>query len=166
IGHGEGEMFLGSDAIALAPFTNSITYLEDGDWAVLRRDDFEIFDMDGNKVERRRQQSLGTAYLVDKGNHRHFMEKEIFEQPEVISHTLAHYVDFAGGRTKSLDLPFDFARINRLAISACGTAYLAGLNRKYWFELYARLPVDIDIATELRYREMPLSVSDAALSIS
>lgn len=166
IGHGEGEMFLGSDAIALAPFTNSITYLEDGDWAVLRRDDFEIFDMDGNKVERRRQQSLGTAYLVDKGNHRHFMEKEIFEQPEVISHTLAHYVDFAGGRTKPLDLPFDFARINRLAISACGTAYLAGLIGKYWFERYARLPVDIDIASEFRYREMPLSASDAALFIS
>ena len=166
VGHGEGEMFLGSDAIALAPFTNSITYLEDGDWAVVRRDTVEIFDMAGNRVERKRQQSIGTSYLVDKGNHRHFMEKEIHEQPEVISHTLAHYLDFTAGRSKPLDLPFDFAKIDRLAISACGTAYLAGLIGKYWFERYARLPVDIDIASEFRYREMPLAAGDAALFIS
>jgi glucosamine--fructose-6-phosphate aminotransferase (isomerizing) len=166
VGHGQGEMFLGSDAIALAPFTNSITYLEDGDWAVLRRNDVSIFDMDGTAVKRKRQQSLGTSYLVDKGNHRHFMEKEIHEQPEVISHTLAHYLDFTRGASKPLDLPFDFAGIDRLAISACGTAYLAGLIGKYWFERYARLPVDIDIASEFRYREMPLSAKDAALFIS
>ncbi len=166
VGHGQGEMFLGSDAIALAPFTNSITYLEDGDWAVVRRNDVSIFDMEGRAVERKRQQSLGTSYLVDKGNHRHFMEKEIHEQPEVISHTLANYLDFTNGATKPLDLPFDFAKINRLAISACGTAYLAGLIGKYWFERYARLPVDIDIASEFRYREMPLSSGDAALFIS
>ena len=166
VGHGEGEMFLGSDAIALAPFTNSITYLEDGDWAVVRRDDIAIFDIDGNKVERKRQQSLGSSYMVDKGNHRHFMEKEIHEQPEVISHTLAHYLDFASGTSKPLDLPFDFAKIARLAISACGTAYLSGLIGKYWFERIARLPVDIDIASEFRYREMPLSAGDAALFIS
>jgi glucosamine--fructose-6-phosphate aminotransferase (isomerizing) len=166
VGHGDGEMFLGSDAIALAPFTNAITYLEDGDWAVVRRKTVEIFDMDGRKVKRKRQQSIGTAYLVDKGNHRHFMEKEIHEQPEVISHTLAHYLDFNAGRSKPLDLPFDFARIDRLAISACGTAYLAGLIGKYWFERYARLPVDIDIASEFRYREMPLAASDVALFIS
>ncbi|RWK54830.1 glutamine--fructose-6-phosphate transaminase (isomerizing) [Mesorhizobium sp.] len=166
VGHGEGEMFLGSDAIALAPFTNSITYLEDGDWAVVRRNDVAIFDMDGNKVERKRQQSLSTSFMVDKGNRRHFMEKEIHEQPEVISHTLAHYVDFVGGVSKPLDLPFDFAKIDRLAISACGTAYLAGLISKYWFERYARLPVDIDVASEFRYREMPLSKTDAAFFIS
>ncbi len=166
IGHGEGEMFLGSYAIALAPFTNSITYLEDGDWAVVRRNEMSIFDIDGNPVERRRQQSLGTSYMVDKGNHRHFMEKEIHEQPEVISHTLAHYLDFTNGTCRPLDLPFDFAAIDRLAISACGTAYLAGLIGKYWFERYARLPVDIDIASEFRYREMPLSKDDAALFIS
>jgi glucosamine--fructose-6-phosphate aminotransferase (isomerizing) len=166
VGHGDGEMFLGSDAIALAPFTNSITYLEDGDWAVVRRKAVEIFDMAGNRVERKRQQSIGTSYLVDKGNHRHFMEKEIHEQPEVISHTLAHYLDFTAGRSKPIDLPFDFAKIDRLAISACGTAYLAGLIGKYWFERYARLPVDIDIASEFRYREMPLSTGDAALFIS
>ncbi|TIL59062.1 MAG: glutamine--fructose-6-phosphate transaminase (isomerizing) [Mesorhizobium sp.] len=166
VGHGDGEMFLGSDAIALAPFTNSITYLEDGDWAVVRRNDVAIFDMDGNKVDRKRQQSLSTSFMVDKGNRRHFMEKEIHEQPEVISHTLAHYVDFVGGVSKPLDLPFDFAKIDRLAISACGTAYLAGLISKYWFERYARLPVDIDVASEFRYREMPLSKTDAAFFIS
>lgn len=166
VGHGEGEMFLGSDAIALAPFTNSITYLEDGDWAVIRRNEISIFDMDGNKVARKRQQSLGTSFMVDKGNHRHFMEKEIHEQPEVISHTLAHYLDFANGRSKPIDLPFDFAKIDRLAISACGTAYLSGLVGKYWFERFARLPVDIDIASEFRYREMPLSKDSAALFIS
>ncbi|TIL31053.1 glutamine--fructose-6-phosphate transaminase (isomerizing) [Mesorhizobium sp.] len=166
VGHGDGEMFLGSDAIALAPFTNSITYLEDGDWAVVRRNDVGIFDMDGNKVDRKRQQSLSTSFMVDKGNRRHFMEKEIHEQPEVISHTLAHYVDFVGGVSKPLDLPFDFAKIDRLAISACGTAYLAGLISKYWFERYARLPVDIDVASEFRYREMPLSKTDAAFFIS
>ncbi|AZO75105.1 MULTISPECIES: glutamine--fructose-6-phosphate transaminase (isomerizing) [unclassified Mesorhizobium] len=166
VGHGDGEMFLGSDAIALAPFTNSITYLEDGDWAVVRRESVTIYDIDGNKVDRKRQQSLSTSFMVDKGNRRHFMEKEIHEQPEVISHTLAHYVDFVAGVSKPLELPFDFAKIGRLALSACGTAYLAGLISKYWFERYARLPVDIDVASEFRYREMPLSANDAAFFIS
>ena len=166
VGHGEGEMFLGSDAIALAPFTNSITYLEDGDWAVVRRNEIAIFDMEGRTVDRKRQQSLSTSFMVDKGNRRHFMEKEIHEQPEVISHTLAHYLDFASSSSKPLDLPFDFQKIDRLAISACGTAYLAGLISKYWFERYARLPVDIDVASEFRYREMPLSKNDAAFFIS
>ncbi|MFU0505591.1 glutamine--fructose-6-phosphate transaminase (isomerizing) [Pseudaminobacter sp. NGMCC 1.201702] len=166
VGHGEGEMFLGSDAIALAPFTNSVTYLEDGDWAVVRRDQMSIFDIDGNPVERKQQQSLGTSFMVDKGNHRHFMEKEIHEQPEVISHTLAHYLDFAGGVSKPLDLPFDFAKIDRLALSACGTAYLSGLVGKYWFERIARLPVDIDIASEFRYREMPIVKNSAAFFVS
>ena len=166
VGHGDGEMFLGSDAIALAPFTNSITYLEDGDWAVVRRNHFQIYDMEGAPVERKRQQSIGTSFMVDKGNHRHFMEKEIHEQPEVISHTLAHYIDFTEGTSRALDMPFDFATLDRLAISACGTAYLAGLIGKYWFERYARLPVDIDIASEFRYREMPLSRNSAALFVS
>ncbi|MBY8915311.1 glutamine--fructose-6-phosphate transaminase (isomerizing) [Nitratireductor sp. L1-7-SE] len=166
VGHGEGEMYLGSDAIALAPFTNAITYLEDGDWVVVRRGGMEIFGMDGQPVERARQQSVGTSLLVDKGNHRHFMEKEIHEQPEVISHTLAHYLNFAEGTVADFDLPFDFGKIERLAISACGTAYLAGLIGKYWLERYARLPVDIDIASEFRYREMPLPKNSAALFIS
>lgn len=166
IGHGEGEMFLGSDAIALAPFTNSVTYLEDGDWAVVRRNEFQIYDMERTPVERQRRQSVGSSYLVDKGNHRHFMEKEIHEQPEVISHTLAHYLDFTQGTSKPLDLPFSFADIDRLAVSACGTAYLAGLVGKYWFERHARLPVDIDVASEFRYREMPISKKSAAFFVS
>ena len=166
VGHGEGEMFLGSDAIALAPFTNSITYLEDGDWAVVRRTQFQIYDMDAKPVERPRRQSVGTSYLVDKGNHRHFMEKEIHEQPEVISHTLAHYLDFTQGTSKPLDLPFSFADIDRIAVSACGTAYLAGLVGKYWLERHARLPVDIDVASEFRYREMPISKNSAAFFVS
>jgi glucosamine--fructose-6-phosphate aminotransferase (isomerizing) len=166
VGHGDGEMFLGSDAIALAPFTSSITYLEDGDWTVVRRNEIGIFDMEGNPVDRKRQQSLSTSFMVDKGNHRHFMEKEIHEQPEVISHTLAHYLDFVGGVSRKLDLPFDFAKLDRLAISACGTAFLSGLIGKYWFERLARLPVDIDIASEFRYREMPISPSSAALFVS
>ena len=166
VGHGDGEMYLGSDAIALAPFTNTITYLEDGDWVTLRRGGAEIFDLAGNRVERKTVKSTGSAFLVEKGNHRHFMEKEIHEQPEVISHTMSHYIDFADGSTKDLNLPFDFAKINRVAISACGTASYAGQIAKYWFERYARLPVDIDFASEFRYREMPLSPDDAALFIS
>jgi glutamine---fructose-6-phosphate transaminase (isomerizing) len=166
VGYGKGEMYMGSDAIALSPFTNEISYLHDGDWAILTKDGVEIMDFDGNPVERPKQISAATAYVVDKGNHRHFMEKEIYEQPEVISHALGHYVDF--GSTKVRDLPgsIDFASIDRLAISACGTAYLAGLVSKYWFERLARLPVEIDVASEFRYREMPLSTNGAALFIS
>ena len=166
VGHGDGEMFLGSDAIALAPFTDEITYLDDGDWAVITRDTLEIYDHHGTPVERRRQKSQGAAYVVDKGNHRHFMEKEIYEQPEVVSHTLSHYIDFAEGRVKLDNAQIDFANLDRLAMSACGTAYYAGLIGKYWFERFARLPVEIDVASEFRYREMPLSGKMAALFIS
>ncbi|APG91034.1 glutamine--fructose-6-phosphate transaminase (isomerizing) [Sinorhizobium americanum] len=166
IGHGEGEMFLGSDAIALAPFTNEITYLIDGDWAVIGRTNVHIFDMDGNVVTRPRQVSSAAAYMVDKGNHRHFMEKEIYEQPEVISHALSHYINFIDHRVLPVSDNIDFAKVPSLAISACGTAYLAGLIGKYWFERYARLPVEIDVASEFRYREIPLSPQSAALFIS
>ena len=166
VGHGAGEMFLGSDAIALSPFTNEITYLVDGDWAVLTRDGATILDFSGNEVHRPRQISQTTAYVVDKGNHRHFMEKEIYEQPEVISHALSHYVDFASNTISDNVNAIDFKAASGLAISACGTAYLAGLVGKYWFERYARLPVEIDVASEFRYREMPLSPSQAALFIS
>jgi len=166
VGHGQGEMFLGSDAIALAPFTDEITYLEDGDWVVIKRDLLEIHDRTGKLVERRRQKSQGAAYVVDKGNHRHFMEKEIYEQAEVVSHTLAHYIDFAEGRVKFESSLIDFANLDRLAMSACGTAYYAGLVGKYWFERFARLPVEIDVASEFRYREMPLTGRMAALFIS
>ncbi|HXV31232.1 MAG TPA: glutamine--fructose-6-phosphate transaminase (isomerizing) [Sinorhizobium sp.] len=166
IGHGDGEMFLGSDAIALAPFTNEITYLIDGDWAIIGKAGVHIFDIDGNLVTRPRQVSMAAAYMVDKGNHRHFMEKEIYEQPEVISHALGHYVNFIENRIVPVADAIDFANVPSLAISACGTAYLAGLIGKYWFERYARLPVEIDVASEFRYREIPLSPQSAALFIS
>ena len=167
VGYGDGEMYLGSDAIALSPFTNVITYLEDGDWAVITADNVEIYDSSDNKVERERQQSVASSLMVDKGNHRHFMLKEIYEQPEVISHTLSHYLDFANSSAKMPeDLPFNFADLDRIAISACGTAYLSGLISKYWFERYARIPVDIDIASEFRYREMPLAKNGLSLFIS
>ncbi len=166
IGHGKGEMFLGSDAIALAPFTNEITYLVDGDWAILGRDGAHVFDIDGVRIERPKQISSAAAYLVDKGNHRHFMEKEIHEQPEAISHALSHYVDFLSHTVRPTAVDIDFAKTPSLAISACGTAYLAGLVGKYWFERYARLPVEIDVASEFRYREIPLNPASAALFIS
>ena len=167
IGHGENSMYIGSDAIALAPFTNQITYLEDGDWCAISRDKLEIFDMDGNPVERAVQLSVGSSLMVDKGNHRHFMQKEIYEQAEVISHTLSHYLDFGKCETRALEgLPFDFAGLDRVAISACGTAFLSGLIGKYWFERFARLPVDIDIASEFRYREMPMAKNGLSLMIS
>jgi glucosamine--fructose-6-phosphate aminotransferase (isomerizing) len=167
IGHGHGEMFLGSDAIALGPFTDSITYLEDGDWAVVTRHSVQIFNAEGESVERPIIHAVAASLTVDKGNHRHFMLKEIYEQPEVISHTLGHYVDFATGRTLlPTDAPVDFRTLNRLAVSACGTAHYAGLIGKYWFEKLARLPVEIDIASEFRYRETPLDPEGLALFIS
>src|SRR5262249_15001202 len=123
VGYGNGEMYIGSDAIALAPFTDTISYLEDGDSAVLTRDSVEVFDAKGSKVERPVVKSLASALLVDKGNYRHFMAKEIHEQPEVVSHTLARYLDMAAERVRlPVELPFDFGSLNRISISACGTA--------------------------------------------
>lgn len=166
IGYGKGEMYIGSDAIALSPLTDTISYLEDGDWAVLTREGVSIHDQQGNEADRPVQKTLASSVLIDKGNYRHFMAKEIHEQPEVVSHTLAHYVDLGTRKVVMPDMPFDFAKLNRLTISACGTAYYAGLVAKYWFERYARLPVEIDVASELRYREAPLSPNSAALFIS
>jgi glucosamine--fructose-6-phosphate aminotransferase (isomerizing) len=166
IGHGQGQMYLGSDAIALAPFTDTITYLEDGDWAVLSREKADIFDLDGRKVERPAIKSVASSLLVDKGNFRHFMAKEIHEQPEVISHTLANYIDFAEGRVGLPDLGLDPASVSQISISACGTAYYAGIVGKYWLERYARVPVEIDVASEFRYREPPLPKGGLALFIT
>lgn len=166
IGHGSGEVYLGSDAIALAPFTNSITYLEEGDYAVLRRDLVEIRDRDSTVVERPRVQAVAGALTVDKGNHRHFMHKEIHEQPEVVSHTLAHYIDMSAQQVMIPDLGVDLATIDRVTISACGTAYYAGLVAKYWIERYARVPVEIDVASEMRYREAPLADNGLAVFVS
>ena len=134
LGHGSGEMYLGSDAIALAPFTDTITYLEEGDWAVLHRSGAEIFDRENRRVDRPSVKSVASSLLVDKGNHRHFMAKEIHEQPEVISHTLSNYIDMVAAKVNFLDLGIDLAKINRVTISACGTAYYAGLVAKYWIE--------------------------------
>ncbi len=166
IGLGTGEMFVGSDAIALAPFTDRIVYLEDGDWAVLTREGLAIRDRDGRAVQRPVSQSHAQALLVDKGNHRHFMAKEIHEQPEVVGHTLASLVRFETDEIELPELPFDFAEIPRLTISACGTAYYAGLVAKYWFERWARLPVEVDIASELRYRDAVLDPGGVALFVS
>ena len=128
VGYGDGEMYLGSDAIALAPFTDTISYLEDGDWAVVRHGGAEIHDSDGRVVKREVLKSNASAFLVDKGNHRHFMAKEIHEQPEVVGHTLAHYLDMAQEQVRLPGtLPFDWRKLGRVAISACGTAYYAGL---------------------------------------
>ncbi|WP_350333960.1 glutamine--fructose-6-phosphate transaminase (isomerizing) [Coralliovum pocilloporae] len=167
VGHGTGEMFLGSDAIALSPFTDRVTYLEDGDWVVLSATECQIYDIDGQAVERALQTSSVSSQMVDKGNHRHFMHKEIHEQPEVISHTVSHYLDLASGTTRlPADLPFDFNALSRITITACGTAYYAGLVAKYWFERFARLPVEIDVASEFRYRELPLPENGLAIFIS
>jgi glutamine---fructose-6-phosphate transaminase (isomerizing) len=167
VGYGNGEMYLGSDAIALAPFTETISYLEDGDWVVVTRGGVEVRDADGSIVKRPVLRSSASALLLDKGNHRHFMAKEIHEQPEVVGHTLAHYIDMNAGRVAlPLSLPFDLRTLKTMSIAACGTAYYAGLVGKYWFERFARLPVEIDIASEFRYREAPLDPGNLAVFVS
>ncbi|MEJ0012716.1 MAG: glutamine--fructose-6-phosphate transaminase (isomerizing) [Bauldia sp.] len=167
IGHGHGEMFFGSDAVALAPFTDRVTYLEDGDWAVLTRAGATIYDENNAVVERPLVHTVASSLMVDRGNYRHFMAKEIHEQPEVVGHTLAHYLDFANGKTAlPKDFAIDFAALDRLSITACGTAFYAGLVAKYWFERFARLPVDIDIASEFRYREQPLPAKGLSIVVS
>jgi glucosamine--fructose-6-phosphate aminotransferase (isomerizing) len=166
VGRGDGEMFLGSDAYALAPFTNRVTYLEEGDFVVATRKGFDIYDSSGKKASRRETISSAADAVVDKDGHRHFMAKEIHEQPEVVAHTLSRYLDPA---SESVRLPkgaFDFAALDRLTISACGTAYYAGLISKYWFETWAGLPVEIDIASELRYRNVPYKEGGGALFVS
>ncbi|MEM5585085.1 glutamine--fructose-6-phosphate transaminase (isomerizing) [Roseibium sp. AS2] len=167
IGHGDGEMFFGSDAIALSPFTDRITYLDEGDWAVLSHSGASIFDENNVPVERPEAKSSVTSSLMDKGNYKHFMAKEIHEQPEVLGHTLSRYFDYTSNRASVEDAgALRFKDLSRLIITACGTAYLAGLVSKYWFEKYARLPVEIDIASEFRYRETPVTDKDTALFIS
>ncbi|WP_050627293.1 glutamine--fructose-6-phosphate transaminase (isomerizing) [Bradyrhizobium viridifuturi] len=167
IGHGNGEVYLGSDAIALAPLTDTITYLEDGDWAVLTRAICVIYGADGSVVQRETSKPGVSSLLVDKENYRHFMAKEIHEQPTVACKTLAHYLDRSGERVAlPLTLPFNFSSIQRISITACGTANYAGHIAKYWFERLARLPVEIDVASEFRYREAPLRQGDLAIVIS
>jgi len=167
LGHGSGEMYLGSDAIALAPFTDTISYLEDGDWVVLTRDGGVIYDESGRVAHREVLKSGASSFLIDKANYRHFMAKEIHEQPEVVGHTLARYVDMSAERVMLPNkLPFDFRDIQRISITACGTASYAGYIGKYWFERLARVPVELDVASEFRYREAPLRKGDLAIFIS
>ena len=166
IGYGEGEMFIGSDALALAPFTRKIAYLEDGDWAIIRRAGAEIHDETGAAVERQISLTEATGALIGKGNYRHFMEKEIHEQPEVMGYTLFQYYR-SGDRSITLpDLPFDPVALPKLTIVAAGTSFYAGMVAKYWFETLARVPVEIDIASEFRYRNPVLPEGGAALFIS
>ncbi|MBX9651292.1 MAG: glutamine--fructose-6-phosphate transaminase (isomerizing), partial [Xanthobacteraceae bacterium] len=166
VGHGDGEMYLGSDAIALAPFTDTISYLEDGDWVVLSREVSVIYDEHNAVANREVLKSGASSFLVDKANYRHFMAKEIHEQPEVVGHTLARYVDMASERVMLPKLPFDFKDIQRISIVACGTASYAGYVAKYWFERLGRVPVEVDVASEFRYREAPLRKGDLAIFIS
>ncbi|MEO0383228.1 MAG: glutamine--fructose-6-phosphate transaminase (isomerizing) [Pseudomonadota bacterium] len=168
VGHGEanGTMYIGSDAIALSPFTNEITYLEEGDTAFISRAELIVENDSGIVVERSKQISEARAYVIDKGHHRHFMAKEIAEQPEVVGHTLARYIDLTKNRMALPDSPVDLSSINRLTMTACGTAFLAGMTAKYWCERFARIPVDIDVASEFRYREIPLSPGGMSIFIS
>jgi glutamine---fructose-6-phosphate transaminase (isomerizing) len=167
VGFGDGAMYVGSDAIALAPFTDTVSYLEDGDWVIVTRDGAEIHDRDGNVVPRAILKSQASVLLIDKGNHRHFMAKEIHEQPEVVGHTLANYLDMAAERVAlPFALPFDFRNLNRVSIAACGTAYYAGMVARYWFEHFAQLPVEVDIASEFRYRDVPLASGNLAIFVS
>lgn len=168
VGHGEakGAMYIGSDAIALSPFTNEITYLEEGDTAFISRAGLIVEDDSGAVVQRSKQISEARAYVIDKGHHRHFMAKEIAEQPEVVGHTLARYIDLTKNRMALPDSPVDLSSINRLTMTACGTAFLAGMTAKYWCERFARIPVDIDVASEFRYREIPLSPGGMSVFIS
>jgi glucosamine--fructose-6-phosphate aminotransferase (isomerizing) len=167
VGFGDAEMYLGSDAIALAPLTDTVSYLEDGDWVVLTRNSSVIRNERNEVVRREVLKSGANSLLVDKANYRHFMAKEIHEQPEVVGHTLARYVDMAAERISlPLALPFDFRDVQRVSMTACGTASYAGLVAKYWFERLARLPVEVDIASEFRYREAPLRAGDLAIFIS
>ncbi|MDQ1899472.1 glutamine--fructose-6-phosphate transaminase (isomerizing) [Paracoccus sp. WLY502] len=163
IGHGDREMFLGSDAVALAPFTDRITYLEDGDHAVLTRAGVQIFDAEGNQTNRIEARIDTGATAIDKGGYRHFMAKEIAEQPVVIGDVLNHYVK--GDRIVLPD-GIDFQGIDRISLVGCGTAHLAGHVAKYWFEQLAGLPCDIDVASEFRYREPPLSARSWFIAVS
>ncbi|MEQ8328530.1 MAG: glutamine--fructose-6-phosphate transaminase (isomerizing), partial [Parvibaculum sp.] len=166
VGYGDEAMYLGSDAFALAPMTNRVTFLEEGDRVEITRKTAVIHDAEGRIAKRPIKITDVSATLVDKGNHRHFMAKEIFEQPEVIGHTLSEYLDPLGDKLRTLELPFDLATVPRITIVACGTAYYAGLVAKYWFEKYARVSVEVDIASEFRYREAALLEGGLAIFVS
>ena len=166
VGYGEGETYLGSDALALAGLTQRIAYLDEGDWVVITRDGAQIYDAGNNPVEREIVLSGATGAMIEKGNYRHFMQKEIFEQPIVVAQTLRSYLR---GVERTVGLPqmdFDLSAVKRVTIVACGTSFYAGMVAKYWFEQFARVPVDIDVASEFRYRNPVLEEGGLALFIS
>ena len=166
IGHGNGEMFVGSDAIALAPMTNQVTYLEEGDLALITRESLEIFDFDGRAIERNRQTLDLNAQNVAKGNYKHFMAKEIAEQPSVLADAIQQNLNSARNKLEIPSLELDFRSINRITLVACGTAFLACNVAKYWFEKIARISIDLDVASEFRYREPPVEKNNLAIVVS
>jgi len=166
VGYGSGENYLGSDALAVAPWTQRIAYLDEGDWAVVRRDSIEIFDRENERVEREIVESGASSAAVEKGNYRHYMQKEIFEQPIVVAQTLQSYVRPFEGEVALPTGDLDLSTIGRVTIVACGTSFYAGMVAKYWIEQFARVPVDIDVASEFRYRQPVLEPGGLALFIS
>ena len=166
VGYGVNETYIGSDALALAPLTQEISYLEEGDWVVVTRDGASIYDAENTAVTREIRNSGASAAAVEKGNYRHFMQKEIFEQPTVVAQTLGSYLRQSDNSVALPQFDFDISRIKRITIVACGTSYYAGMVAKYWFEQFARVPVDIDVASEFRYREPVLEEGGLALFIS
>jgi len=166
VGYGDDENYLGSDALALAPWTQRIAYLEEGDWAVVRRERIDIFDRANRPVERQVVRSGASSAPIEKGNYRHYMQKEIFEQPVVVADSLSSYIRPFEGKIALPDFDFDLGSVERLTIVACGTSYYAGLVAKYWIEQFARVPVDIDVASEFRYRDPVLPTGGLALFIS
>ncbi|WGM40137.1 glutamine--fructose-6-phosphate transaminase (isomerizing) [Caulobacter sp. NIBR1757] len=165
VGEGDGEMFLGSDALAVGPFTNRIIYLEEGDFVAIDDDSSRIFDADGNAVSRPVKLVSASAALVEKGNHRHFMVKEIYEQPDACQHTLTAYLDAVSGTVKAPG-DFDFKAVERVQIVACGTAFYAASIARYTFERLAGLPCDVEIASEFRYREPAVTPGTLAIAVS
>jgi len=166
VGYGEGENYLGSDAIALAPWTRRIAYLDEGDWIAVRRGSVQIFDRANQPVERPQVDSGASAESISKGNHAHFMRKEIFEQPIVVAQTMQSYVRAFEGEVAIPAFDFDLSAVERVTVVACGTSFYAGMVGKYWIERFARVPVDIDVASEFRYRDPVLDPSGLALFIS
>src|SRR5437899_1853173 len=166
IGYGEGEMFLGSDALALAPLTRRITYLEEGDWVVVTPREVRIFDAVNTEVSRPIREAAASGALIGKGNYRHFMLKEIFEQPAVIGDTLNALINPATRTVHLPELPFALGKLERATLIACGTAYHACIVAKYWLERIARISVEVDIASEFRYGAPAMPRGGAAIFVS
>ena len=166
LGYGDGEMYLGSDALALCDLTNKISYLEEGDWVEIMRESATIFDENGQKVEREKVISTAVGARMEKGNYRHYMLKEIFEQPTVVGETLGSYIDPLQGRVELPELPFKLKGIKKITLIACGTSYYAAQVARYWIERYSRIPVCVDVASEFRYRDAIMEDDGLSIFIS